>query len=107
MFCFVLIRLFVVRKHLVVNQLALWHLHLYHICNKYSQRANIFLPDSGSNVFLMLFLSRRNLSNNKISVLEPGCFENISSTLLVLKLNRNRLAVLPSKVFKLPQLQFL
>uniref|UniRef100_A0A8D0AIN3 Leucine rich repeats and immunoglobulin like domains 2 n=1 Tax=Sander lucioperca TaxID=283035 RepID=A0A8D0AIN3_SANLU len=48
-----------------------------------------------------------NLSNNKISVLEPGCFENISSSLLVLKLNRNRLAVLPSKVFKLPQLQFL
>lgn len=51
--------------------------------------------------------SHRNLSNNKISVLEPGCFENISSSLLVLKLNRNRLAVLPSKVFKLPQLQFL
>uniref|UniRef100_A0A3Q0RY58 Leucine rich repeats and immunoglobulin like domains 2 n=1 Tax=Amphilophus citrinellus TaxID=61819 RepID=A0A3Q0RY58_AMPCI len=47
-----------------------------------------------------------NLSNNKISVLEPGCFENISSSLLVLRLNRNRLAVLPSKVFKLPQLQF-
>uniref|UniRef100_A0A3P8UC42 Leucine rich repeats and immunoglobulin like domains 2 n=1 Tax=Amphiprion percula TaxID=161767 RepID=A0A3P8UC42_AMPPE len=47
-----------------------------------------------------------NLSNNKISVLEPGCFENISSSLLVLRLNRNRLAVLPSKVFRLPQLQF-
>lgn len=49
----------------------------------------------------------RNLSNNKISILEPGCFENISSSLLVLKLNRNRLAVLPSRLFKLPQLQFL
>uniref|UniRef100_A0A8C5HKU7 Ig-like domain-containing protein n=1 Tax=Gouania willdenowi TaxID=441366 RepID=A0A8C5HKU7_GOUWI len=52
-------------------------------------------------------LKHLNLSNNKISVLEPGCFENISSSLLVLRLNRNRLALLPSKVFKLPQLQFL
>ncbi|XP_068598119.1 leucine-rich repeats and immunoglobulin-like domains protein 2 [Brachionichthys hirsutus] len=48
-----------------------------------------------------------NLSNNKISILEPGCFENIASSLLALKLSRNRLAVLPSKVFKLPQLHFL
>uniref|UniRef100_A0A8C6UYB3 Leucine-rich repeats and immunoglobulin-like domains 2 n=1 Tax=Neogobius melanostomus TaxID=47308 RepID=A0A8C6UYB3_9GOBI len=45
--------------------------------------------------------------NNRISILEAGCFENISSSLLVLKLNRNRLVTLPSKVFKLPQLQFL
>lgn len=49
----------------------------------------------------------RNLSNNKISTLEAGCFDNISGTLLVLKLNRNRLALLPSKVFRLPQLNFL
>uniref|UniRef100_A0A8C7IML9 Leucine rich repeats and immunoglobulin like domains 2 n=1 Tax=Oncorhynchus kisutch TaxID=8019 RepID=A0A8C7IML9_ONCKI len=48
-----------------------------------------------------------NLSNNKISVLEPGCFDNISSSLLVLKLNRNRITLLPCKVFRLPQLQFL
>ncbi|KAJ3602044.1 hypothetical protein NHX12_029804, partial [Muraenolepis orangiensis] len=48
-----------------------------------------------------------NLSNNKINVLEPGCFDNISITLLVLKLNRNRLAQLPPKGLKLPQLNFL
>uniref|UniRef100_A0A667X1R7 Leucine rich repeats and immunoglobulin like domains 2 n=1 Tax=Myripristis murdjan TaxID=586833 RepID=A0A667X1R7_9TELE len=57
--------------------------------------------------FPTMQLKYLNLSNNKISTLEPGCFDNISSSLLVLKLNRNRLAVLPSKVFRLPQLQFL
>ncbi|XP_061642375.1 leucine-rich repeats and immunoglobulin-like domains protein 2 isoform X1 [Phyllopteryx taeniolatus] len=57
--------------------------------------------------FPSMQLKYLNLSNNKISILEPGCFDNISSSLLVLKLNRNRLTVLPSKVFKLPSLQFL
>lgn len=47
-----------------------------------------------------------NLSKNKISSLEPGCFGNISS-LLVLKINQNRLSVLPDKVFTLSQLQVL
>uniref|UniRef100_A0AAV2M781 Ig-like domain-containing protein n=1 Tax=Knipowitschia caucasica TaxID=637954 RepID=A0AAV2M781_KNICA len=57
--------------------------------------------------FPSMQLKYLNLSNNRLSVLEPGCFENISSSLLVLKLNRNRLVTLLSKVFKLPQLQFL
>ncbi|KAJ8259583.1 hypothetical protein GJAV_G00171110 [Gymnothorax javanicus] len=48
-----------------------------------------------------------NLSNNKISTLEAGCFDNVSQSLLVLKLNRNRISVLPQKGFRLPQLQFL
>lgn len=67
--------------------------------------SNYFRRPSTLLLFVVFFL--RNLSNNKISVLEPDCFENISSTLLVLKLNRNRLVVLPSRPFKLPQLQFL
>lgn len=77
--------------------MCMWVLELLRCHN----RATIFFYHSSA------LSSHRNLSNNKISVLEPGCFENISSSLLVLKLNRNRLAVLPSKVFKLPQLQFL
>uniref|UniRef100_A0A3Q3WQL5 Ig-like domain-containing protein n=1 Tax=Mola mola TaxID=94237 RepID=A0A3Q3WQL5_MOLML len=63
------------------------------------------ISDLKAGSFPMMQL-KYNLSNNKISVLEPGCFENISSSLLVLKLNRNRLAVLPPRVFRLPQLQF-
>uniref|UniRef100_A0A8C2E1B4 Leucine-rich repeats and immunoglobulin-like domains protein 2 n=1 Tax=Cyprinus carpio TaxID=7962 RepID=A0A8C2E1B4_CYPCA len=47
-----------------------------------------------------------NLSKNKISSLEPGCFGNLSS-LLVLKINQNRLSLLPDKVFTLSQLQVL
>uniref|UniRef100_A0A8C7J296 Leucine rich repeats and immunoglobulin like domains 2 n=1 Tax=Oncorhynchus kisutch TaxID=8019 RepID=A0A8C7J296_ONCKI len=43
----------------------------------------------------------------KYFVLEPACFDNLSSSLLVLKLNRNRITLLPYKVFRLPQLQFL
>ncbi|KAJ8360480.1 hypothetical protein SKAU_G00170050 [Synaphobranchus kaupii] len=48
-----------------------------------------------------------NLSNNKISNLEPGCLDNVSHSLLVLKLNRNRISTLPQKGFRLSQLQFL
>uniref|UniRef100_A0AAY4DI14 Ig-like domain-containing protein n=1 Tax=Denticeps clupeoides TaxID=299321 RepID=A0AAY4DI14_9TELE len=44
--------------------------------------------------------------NNKITLLEPGCFDNISS-LVVLKMNRNRLNVLPAKVFVLSNLHYL
>lgn len=48
-----------------------------------------------------------NLSNNRISTLEAGCFDNLSDSLLVVKLNRNRISMIPPKVFKLPHLQFL
>ncbi|XP_036308524.1 leucine-rich repeats and immunoglobulin-like domains protein 2 isoform X3 [Pipistrellus kuhlii] len=48
-----------------------------------------------------------NLSNNRITVLEAGCFDNLSSSLLVVKLNRNRISMIPPKIFKLPHLQFL
>lgn len=39
--------------------------------------------------------------------MEPGYFDNLASTLLVLKLNRNRISAVPPKMFKLPQLQHL
>ncbi|KAJ8786799.1 hypothetical protein J1605_023457 [Eschrichtius robustus] len=39
--------------------------------------------------------------------MEPGYFDSLANTLLVLKLNRNRISALPPKMFRLPQLQHL
>ncbi|XP_051886042.1 leucine-rich repeats and immunoglobulin-like domains protein 3 isoform X2 [Pristis pectinata] len=47
------------------------------------------------------------INNNKITSLDPGCFDNLSNTLQVLKLNRNKISAIPSKMFKLPHLQHL
>ncbi|XP_059505910.1 leucine-rich repeats and immunoglobulin-like domains protein 1 isoform X3 [Stegostoma tigrinum] len=44
------------------------------------------------------------LGNNRISMLEPGTFDNLSSTLQVLRLSKNRISHLPVKIFKLPHL---
>ncbi|KAM4569438.1 leucine-rich repeats and immunoglobulin-like domains protein 3 [Odontesthes bonariensis] len=47
------------------------------------------------------------LNNNRISSLESGCFTNLSGTLQVLRLHRNRLSSIPAKIFQLPNLQHL
>lgn len=47
------------------------------------------------------------LNNNRISLLELGCFGNVSGTLQVLRLNRNKLSNIPAKLFQLPNLQHL
>ncbi|MBN3300737.1 LRIG3 protein, partial [Amia calva] len=47
------------------------------------------------------------MSNNKISLMEPGSFDHLSGTLQILKLNRNRISAVPSKMFLLPHLQHL
>ncbi|XP_023557479.1 leucine-rich repeats and immunoglobulin-like domains protein 3 isoform X2 [Octodon degus] len=39
--------------------------------------------------------------------MDPGYFDNLANTLLVLKLNRNRISAIPPKMFKLSQLQHL
>ncbi|XP_038666521.1 leucine-rich repeats and immunoglobulin-like domains protein 1 isoform X1 [Scyliorhinus canicula] len=44
------------------------------------------------------------LGNNRISILEPGTFDNLSSTLQVLRLSKNRISHLPVRIFKLPHL---
>ncbi|XP_028680159.1 leucine-rich repeats and immunoglobulin-like domains protein 1 [Erpetoichthys calabaricus] len=44
------------------------------------------------------------LGSNRIGSLEPGAFDNLSRTLQVLRLSRNRIAQLPTKAFKLPRL---
>uniref|UniRef100_A0A8D2NMM1 Leucine rich repeats and immunoglobulin like domains 2 n=1 Tax=Zosterops lateralis melanops TaxID=1220523 RepID=A0A8D2NMM1_ZOSLA len=45
--------------------------------------------------------------NNRITTLEAGCLDNLSSSLMVIKLNRNRISVIPPKIFRLPHVQFL
>ncbi|XP_012325215.2 leucine-rich repeats and immunoglobulin-like domains protein 3 isoform X2 [Aotus nancymaae] len=47
------------------------------------------------------------LNSNRVTSMEPGCFDNLANTLLVLKLNRNRISAIPPKMFKLAQLQHL
>lgn len=39
--------------------------------------------------------------------MEPGTFDNLSTTLQVLKLNRNKISAIPQKMFKLSHLQHL
>ena len=53
------------------------------------------------------FSSSSFLNNNRVSALETGCFVNLSSSLQVLRLNRNRLSTIPAKIFQLPNLQHL
>ncbi|KAG7320204.1 hypothetical protein KOW79_016057 [Hemibagrus wyckioides] len=57
--------------------------------------------------FPSLPLKNLYVNNNRISVLEPDCFKNLSDTLLVLRLNRNRLNSIPAKTFQLDNLQHL
>ncbi|XP_073425848.1 leucine-rich repeats and immunoglobulin-like domains protein 1 isoform X1 [Dendrobates tinctorius] len=45
-----------------------------------------------------------NLGSNKLSSLESGSFDNLSRSLLTLRLSKNRISQLPVKAFKLPLL---
>ncbi|KAI4878864.1 hypothetical protein NFI96_012047 [Prochilodus magdalenae] len=65
------------------------------------------LVDVRAGAFPPLPLKNLYMNNNRISLLENGCFNNLSSTLLVLRLNRNRLNSIPAKIFQLPSLQHL
>ncbi|XP_067246879.1 leucine-rich repeats and immunoglobulin-like domains protein 3 [Chanodichthys erythropterus] len=60
-----------------------------------------------AGAFPALPLKNLFMNNNRISTLEHGCFSNLSSSLLVLKLNKNRLSSIPPKIFPLPHLQHL
>ncbi|XP_032898195.1 leucine-rich repeats and immunoglobulin-like domains protein 2 [Amblyraja radiata] len=65
------------------------------------------LSEIKTTSFPIMQLKNLHLNNNRIMVLEPGCFDNLSSTLLVLKLNRNKISVIQPKSFRLPHLQYL
>ncbi|XP_053576664.1 leucine-rich repeats and immunoglobulin-like domains protein 1 [Bombina bombina] len=51
-----------------------------------------------------LQIKELHLGNNKIIHLDPGSFDNLSRTLLTLRLSKNRISYLPVKAFKLPRL---
>ncbi|KAL0962863.1 hypothetical protein UPYG_G00346480 [Umbra pygmaea] len=69
--------------------------------------SNNNIVDIKSDSFPTLPLKNLIMNNNRISTLEMGCFANLSSTLQILRLNRNRLSTIPAKIFQLPQLQHL
>ncbi|XP_074054884.1 leucine-rich repeats and immunoglobulin-like domains protein 1 [Macrotis lagotis] len=51
-----------------------------------------------------LHIKELHLGSNRISTLEPGAFDNLSRSLLTLRLSKNRITQLPVKAFKLPRL---
>ncbi|XP_076975975.1 leucine-rich repeats and immunoglobulin-like domains protein 2 isoform X3 [Tamandua tetradactyla] len=91
------------------NRLSNWNITLewqtlQEVKMNYNELTEIpYFGEPTSNITLLSL----NLSNNRITTLEAGCFDNLSSSLLVVKLNRNRISMIPPKIFKLPHLQFL
>ncbi|KAM6895606.1 leucine-rich repeats and immunoglobulin-like domains protein 3 [Xenentodon cancila] len=69
--------------------------------------SNNSIVEIKANSFPALPLKNMFLNNNRISSLETGCFTNLSATLEILQLNRNRLSTIPAKIFQLPSLQHL
>ncbi|XP_068125823.1 leucine-rich repeats and immunoglobulin-like domains protein 2 [Hyperolius riggenbachi] len=65
------------------------------------------LTEIKSSSFPRIPLKYLNLSNNRIAALEFGAFDNLSASLIMLKLNRNKISVIQPKSLKLPLLQFL
>lgn len=63
-----------------------------HICTCFQNSDSLFA------------LTHRFLNNNRISVLKTSCFANLSNSLQVLRLNRNRLSTIPAKIFQLSNL---
>ncbi|XP_063811469.1 leucine-rich repeats and immunoglobulin-like domains protein 2 [Pseudophryne corroboree] len=65
------------------------------------------LTELKSSSFPRIPLKYLNLSNNKIATLEVGSLDNLSGSLIALKLNRNKISVIQPKSLKLPHLQYL
>ncbi|XP_069617855.1 leucine-rich repeats and immunoglobulin-like domains protein 2 [Ranitomeya imitator] len=65
------------------------------------------LTEIKNTFFPRIPLKHLNLSNNRITTLEVGSFDNLSGSLIVLKLNKNKISVIQPKSLKLPNLQHL
>nr|XP_040143295.1 leucine-rich repeats and immunoglobulin-like domains protein 2 isoform X4 [Ictidomys tridecemlineatus] len=92
--------------HNLIPEINAEALQFYPALESLDLSSNIISEIKASS-FPRMQLKYLNLSNNRITTLEAGCFDNLSSSLLVVKLNRNRLSMIPPKIFKLPHLQFL
>ncbi|XP_040608046.1 leucine-rich repeats and immunoglobulin-like domains protein 2 isoform X1 [Mesocricetus auratus] len=92
--------------HNLIPEINAEVLQLYSALENLDLSSNI-ISEIKTSSFPQMSLKYLNLSNNRITTLEAGCFDNLSGSLLVVKLNRNRISMIPPKVFKLPHLQFL
>ncbi|XP_055484781.1 leucine-rich repeats and immunoglobulin-like domains protein 2 isoform X3 [Psammomys obesus] len=92
--------------HNLIPEINAEAFQLYTALESLDLSSNI-ISEIKTSSFPRMSLKYLNLSNNRITTLEAGCFDNLSGSLLVVKLNRNRISMIPPKVFKLPHLQFL
>ncbi|XP_040854229.1 leucine-rich repeats and immunoglobulin-like domains protein 2 isoform X2 [Ochotona curzoniae] len=92
--------------HNMIPEINAEAFQLYSALESLDLSSNI-ISEIKTSSFPRMQLKYLNLSNNRITTLEAGCFDNLSSSLLVVKLNRNRISMIPPKIFKLPHLQFL
>ncbi|XP_053572722.1 leucine-rich repeats and immunoglobulin-like domains protein 3 [Bombina bombina] len=69
--------------------------------------SNNFITELKTASFPALQLKYLYINSNRITSVESGAFDHLSPTLQVLKLNRNRIASIPPKMFKLNNLQHL
>ncbi|XP_017446405.1 leucine-rich repeats and immunoglobulin-like domains protein 2 isoform X2 [Rattus norvegicus] len=92
--------------HNLIPEINAEAFQLYSALESLDLSSNI-ISEIKTSSFPRMSLKYLNLSNNRITTLEAGCFDNLSGSLLVVKLNRNRISMIPPKVFKLPHLQFL
>ncbi|XP_045147785.1 leucine-rich repeats and immunoglobulin-like domains protein 2 isoform X2 [Echinops telfairi] len=92
--------------HNMISEINAEVLQFYPALESLDLSSNI-ISEIKTSSFPRMPLKYLNLSNNRITTLEAGCFDNLSSSLLVVKLNRNRISMIPPKIFKLPHLQFL
>ncbi|KAM9311699.1 leucine-rich repeats and immunoglobulin-like domains protein 3 [Gastrophryne carolinensis] len=69
--------------------------------------SNNLITELKTPSFPVLRLKYLYINKNLITSMEPGAFDNLSATLQVLKLNKNRIGHVPPKMFKLSNLQHL
>ncbi|XP_063783438.1 leucine-rich repeats and immunoglobulin-like domains protein 3 isoform X1 [Pseudophryne corroboree] len=69
--------------------------------------SNNFIKELKTPSFPVLRLKYLYINKNVITSMESGAFNNLSATLQVLKLNKNRIGHIPPKMFKLSNLQHL
>ncbi|XP_015280668.1 PREDICTED: leucine-rich repeats and immunoglobulin-like domains protein 2 [Gekko japonicus] len=92
--------------HNRVSEIIPEQLQLYVSLENLDLSSNLISEIKASS-FPRMQLKYLNLSNNRITTLEASCFDNISSSLIIVKLNRNRISMIPSKTFRLPHVQLL
>ncbi|XP_072002918.1 leucine-rich repeats and immunoglobulin-like domains protein 3 [Engystomops pustulosus] len=89
-----------------IDSLLPEHLEPYHLLETLDLSNNL-ITQLKTPSFPVLRLKYLYINKNLISSMESGAFDNLSATLQVLKLNKNRIGHIPPKMFKLSNLQHL